>query len=334
MSTKTNHSEFDRELLSAYVDGELTQAERTTVETQLAIDPAAQREVEEFRRLSGMIQTLPRPALPTDISAQVLERAKAVRLAAEVEPVRPEITIGRSWHGWLWAGAALAAGLLIMAFLPNDPREIPKRTTTASAPADTREEIPEMRAARNAEPLSAETSESEQLAGVPLSEAERAESLKRENSSRFSVPDMSLAQNAPPAQEEENMAFGKPSIEEPELLIAEALEGRQLDQVLSKHGIEVESAEELTESRRGEVAAARSRAMQEESLAGEESDSSRDRAGGENKIELELAREEPVEFVFVEAPPEQIAASLADIQRDAGLFVGDAPADHRVSPDF
>ena len=49
MMAQTNHDDFDEELLSAYVDGELTAAERALVEERLRSDPTAAAELDGLR---------------------------------------------------------------------------------------------------------------------------------------------------------------------------------------------------------------------------------------------------------------------------------------------
>ena len=60
MTLDNANDEFDDELLSAYVDDELTAEERATVEERLRCDPEAARLVEELRVLSKSLQAMPR----------------------------------------------------------------------------------------------------------------------------------------------------------------------------------------------------------------------------------------------------------------------------------
>lgn len=64
------------ELLSAYLDGELTAAEQAEVERLLDDDPAARQLLEELRALSVVLQTLPREELGKDLSEKVLRAAE------------------------------------------------------------------------------------------------------------------------------------------------------------------------------------------------------------------------------------------------------------------
>ena len=64
------------ELLSAYLDGELTAGEQAEVERLLDDDPAARQLLEELRSLSVALQTLPREELGEDLSEKVLRAAE------------------------------------------------------------------------------------------------------------------------------------------------------------------------------------------------------------------------------------------------------------------
>lgn len=91
---------FDQaELLSAYIDGEVTAAERQRVETWLANDPALQRLYSQMQQMQHAVQTLPIPATTTS-SAE----AMADRVIARVQRRRTKRT-------WLWGGAAAAAAI-------------------------------------------------------------------------------------------------------------------------------------------------------------------------------------------------------------------------------
>jgi anti-sigma factor RsiW len=54
-----NELEFQEEWLSAYLDDELTEAQRQVVEQRLAIDPAAQATLEDLQRVRSMVAKLP-----------------------------------------------------------------------------------------------------------------------------------------------------------------------------------------------------------------------------------------------------------------------------------
>lgn len=318
MSTDTNHSEFDRELLSAYVDGELSEAERAAVEARLASDPAAQRQVEEFRRLSALIQNLPQPALPVDFSAKVLRRAEQARTSSASEPVRPGFSLGRTWRSWAWPGLVIAAALLIAVMLPNREPELADRGAATSPLAV--KEVPQLRARGES---SSVASSAPQGASDLLRDELAMEPQATDG--RLLAPESLVEDALPPS----DGAFDSRA-EEPRLLVvrvsmpAGALERRALDHVLAQNGIDVEpAADEGAELREEEIA---ERALEEAPRSSAPSDVGGGAAGvgGEAaKAEGALGRfdvAEPAEVMLVDAPLEQIAASLASIEGDAENF--------------
>jgi anti-sigma factor RsiW len=135
MSDKpSNHAPGD-ELLSAYLDGELSADERAAVEARLATDPAAQQLLHELRSVSQSVQALPTESLGRDLSEEIVRRARetapisgrspSAKLADATEPSRlgdtiPKIRIFNSRRAWIWASMALAVGLLIMIVQSGD----------------------------------------------------------------------------------------------------------------------------------------------------------------------------------------------------------------------
>ncbi len=127
MSDKPTNFELDDELLSAYLDGELSAEERAAVEARLATDPAAQQMLHELRSVSQSVQAMPTETIGRDLSEEILRRAREAKpalgaaaksgTASQPSPFGdtiPKITIFGSKRAWIWASLALAAGLLIM----------------------------------------------------------------------------------------------------------------------------------------------------------------------------------------------------------------------------
>jgi hypothetical protein len=115
-------AKFDDELLSAYLDDELSAEERARVEERLAADPQARQLLAELRGVSQAMRSLPTEKLGVDLSEPVLRRAERAILTSE-EQAADGISVeawtmpfGRSKRSWFWAGAALAAGLMLMFF--------------------------------------------------------------------------------------------------------------------------------------------------------------------------------------------------------------------------
>jgi hypothetical protein len=133
----------EHELLSAYVDGELTAAEQARIERLLTADAAARQLVEELRALGSAIKSLPREKLGDDLGPVVLRAAERRMLARDEQ--RPALkgtvpfssdedrdsprdenrcspqSVWRelSWRGLLsrralfWSGAAVVIALLL-----------------------------------------------------------------------------------------------------------------------------------------------------------------------------------------------------------------------------
>lgn len=57
--TENRHLKFDESLLSGYLDGELTQAERQRIEILMADDPLIRRKVDELREMREAALTTP-----------------------------------------------------------------------------------------------------------------------------------------------------------------------------------------------------------------------------------------------------------------------------------
>jgi hypothetical protein len=140
MSDQPSNFEFDQ-MLSAYIDGELSEGERAAVEARLATDPAAQQLLHELRSVSQSVQALPTESLPRDLSEEIIRRARnanpelamheslAVRGPRDPAPTPdrrspadtlPKIRIFHSRRAWIWASLALAAGLMLMIVQSGD----------------------------------------------------------------------------------------------------------------------------------------------------------------------------------------------------------------------
>ncbi|MEX2561077.1 MAG: zf-HC2 domain-containing protein, partial [Pirellulales bacterium] len=144
------------ELLSAYLDDELSADERARVERLLAEQPESRALLEDLRALRSGLEALPRHRLESDFAGRVLRRAEREMLAPELEAGRldrlselpgtssasaPAVSRSASdamadedgsvsppeanwpWRAgrrtWAWAGLAAAAALLVMLFTPD-----------------------------------------------------------------------------------------------------------------------------------------------------------------------------------------------------------------------
>ena len=189
------------ELFSAYLDGELTAAERAEMERLLAADPAARQLLEELRALSNTLQTLPREKLGEDLSRHVLRVAER-RMLTEGAPGQSEATsvpLARSLfrrflnrRAVAWAGLAVAVAVMIA---------INERRQAVGPGGDAVKEValvqPERRAKKPDSPMTIRS-----VDGVAVESPREAEALVREKS------DMGRPAAAAPMTPEDKLAFG------------------------------------------------------------------------------------------------------------------------------
>ncbi len=136
---------ISEELLSAYVDGELSADERATIEHWLEQSPEARAKLGDFRRLSAVFAELPRTEVPQEFPVEVLQLAERRMLLPEVAAVSPN----RSLHRWgvaIGVSVASAAGLLLILQAtirePNlPPNAVAFRENAALAPPADQEGI-------------------------------------------------------------------------------------------------------------------------------------------------------------------------------------------------
>jgi anti-sigma factor RsiW len=143
MTDYSSQPELDDELVSAYLDGELSAEDRAAVEARLSADPAAAELIQQLRAVSQAMQGLPQEVVGHDLSDAIVRRVEESRRTTPAPPVSgsspsavqasssngaaspvsqamPTLTIGRTRRGWVWASLAVAAALLIMVF-QSDP---------------------------------------------------------------------------------------------------------------------------------------------------------------------------------------------------------------------
>lgn len=121
----TVHFDED-ELLSAYLDGEVTEAERAAVEARLARDPVARALLEELRTLSNSLHSLPRDPAPAELQAAALQGLvnRPSHSVANSQQSTHAVPVTAHRVKWfrrreLFAGAtAIAATVLVVALLP------------------------------------------------------------------------------------------------------------------------------------------------------------------------------------------------------------------------
>ncbi|MBI3837959.1 MAG: zf-HC2 domain-containing protein [Planctomycetia bacterium] len=136
-------AEIREELLSAYLDGELSAEDRARVEKFLASSAEWRQLLDELRSVRSSMQSLARHKLPEDLCPAVLRRAERAGIGGPQQPAAAgKITPGtvvRSWWSrggrrrMLWPVAAIAAALLI-AFLDTDRKPAEKQVAQTRAP--------------------------------------------------------------------------------------------------------------------------------------------------------------------------------------------------------
>lgn len=155
----------DDELISAYHDGELNDADRARAEALLERDPESRQLLDDLRALSGTLRSAPQGSLGEDFPQRVLRAAEQAMLASpdlpasEPVPVVPAAARRIGWRPrgarpWVYAGLAVAAGLVLMFVLPDEAdRRVALAPEGAGAQDKTAAEVrrPEMRAAPEAE---------------------------------------------------------------------------------------------------------------------------------------------------------------------------------------
>lgn len=121
--SNNNASNRDPELLSAYMDGELSGEELRAVEQWLATDPAAQAQLEEMQSVSATLQALPRESLSDERKQAIADQVHRIDdsdAGASGSDGVPAVRIGRSTRGWLYSAAAIAAAIAIMLSVSGD----------------------------------------------------------------------------------------------------------------------------------------------------------------------------------------------------------------------
>ena len=122
------------EQLTAYLDGELSAAEHLAVKKLLERDPEARQLLEELKRTSRMVGSLPRGKAPADMSALVMARLEREALLGVPEAGRPKRVRSIGWIRPLGVAAGimmmLTAGWLI--YRQNQPKpEAPRQLAMA-----------------------------------------------------------------------------------------------------------------------------------------------------------------------------------------------------------
>lgn len=160
----------DDELLSAYVDGELTDDERAEVELRLADDPRTRELVDELRAIGAQMQALPKLTLGEDLRSTILQRAERTMLLGDDSQTTPRSRDTAGSRRWLWAAMAVAATLLLSFMLPTAEQD--EESIASAKPVPGEKPAGEMRMEAVEPAAVPETDESAPLANQPPAETE------------------------------------------------------------------------------------------------------------------------------------------------------------------
>lgn len=133
-----------REQLSAYLDGELSDAQAKVVEQTLAHDADLARELEALRATQDLLRSLPKAPAPKNFAANVLAEARSRGLAGQ----SPAKTSGRSrWIRMAGMAAmlvmAMGLGMLLSQKIFRQPTAGPHHEIAAAPPAEpTGQDVP------------------------------------------------------------------------------------------------------------------------------------------------------------------------------------------------
>ncbi len=183
-----------QDLLSAYLDGELSPAERERVERLLEQSPKARQELRELEQVGELLRQLPRESLPITFASELLDIRLSEKAVAEDQTEAPNqisstpSTNGRQSRrsfarmrklGWLGLAAVgiSAAGLVVMINRPEPSAKdgdaiamkAPNETAagTAQAPGDWENGNPVMPMAAESATPPEESAQAEFQAGPP-----------------------------------------------------------------------------------------------------------------------------------------------------------------------
>src|SRR5262245_16452658 len=101
-------ADSDRELLTAYVDGELSARQRKAVQRLLQRSPDARALLQELQADSELVRSLPHPPQVPDLSASVIESIHRRGLRPARRTIQPVQTIP------IWSGLVAAAAVLLV----------------------------------------------------------------------------------------------------------------------------------------------------------------------------------------------------------------------------
>lgn len=173
------------EVISAYLDGELSPAQHTDVERRIQSSPRAQAQLEDFRKLSRLIQETPQERLPQEFSDQIMHLAERRSLLNDRSP--EPVAVFRSWLRPALGVAAAAAVVLVVTFTipapaPEEKGVVAKNDAGPSAKMENEEPAAPGLATTAAEQAPAEFGSTTNSLGATAS-ASRKEVLAKKSAS-------------------------------------------------------------------------------------------------------------------------------------------------------
>lgn len=117
------------ELMTAYLDAELSDDEAAAFEARLAEDPDARAEVEQLRLVMSLVQSLPEVQAPPDFAEKVARRVRR----------RAGLGVDAAWISLPFQVLSIVviltiAGLYMMAQLEQQPTGIERETIPGTTP--------------------------------------------------------------------------------------------------------------------------------------------------------------------------------------------------------
>jgi len=323
MAQYDTQPDFGDELLSAYVDGELTAEERAQVEERLKHDPAARQLVAELEALSQTLHSLPPQSLGQSIRNTVLQQT--AEQPSQLPPL--EESPGHT-RRWVWASLAVAAALFLTLYQPAEVDEEAEVASVDAGDAGRSQAFPRLEAV---ESESAGDTQPAPSTAVASSDAVQDEATSSSRSSRTDEevaspqpharePDASLEKLAE-ARDERSGVHSKParkssSVGVVHLTLADLRRGTEtFDQLLVNNGVQL--IEPMGNTLRSDSTPApattnslRSRGIESASPPAER------RVITPN----DDSADQPAQMVLLEASPEQIEQILTDCQEETTLI--------------
>jgi anti-sigma factor RsiW len=121
------------ELMTAYLDDELSDDEAAAFEAQLADDPAARSEVEQLRRVMALVQSLPEIHAPPDFAEKVARRVRR-RMVFGAESTWSLLSL--PFQVLSIIVILTVAGLYMMAQLEQQPTALERERIPSTTPDD------------------------------------------------------------------------------------------------------------------------------------------------------------------------------------------------------